>query len=395
MIAREISNGPGTRGRERRFGISLRGVVAAAMTGLLVFGAVFVTSGQASAATSLCLTGNLQYDYRDAEAGQAKPVVTATARNANWEMWGRTSSAGTLQRLAVGITDVAAGEFKACYDASGPLYGAFVRFSSASTSVWQVIKSKEDRTQYTFDTAITATLSAGRNLGVVKVPASMQRAWSIVDTLNLLYWSRSNPATGCWTRHQPWGQCDMLTFVWSQDAPSAGYWDLWDTKYVFLSGDQPDSRHLVLHEAGHWFQWRLYDRSFPAVTRCNPHYINKSSSTSCAWTEGFADAVAAYVLHDYRFVFPDGQEVSIKNDPDTPDWDQGDAVQGRVGASLLDLWAANGPDGGNWDRTIDLMSREFSQDFREHFLVDRPNAVPPLSTTAAARKIIETHTIYY
>ncbi|WP_329063590.1 hypothetical protein [Amycolatopsis sp. NBC_01480] len=41
------------------------------------------------------------------------------------------------------------------------------------------------------------------------------------------------------------------------------------------------------------------------------------------------------------------------------------------------------------------MPRESNRDFRERFLVDRPNAVLPLSTTAAARKIIETHTIYY
>jgi len=131
------------------------------------------------------------------------------------------------------------------------------------------------------------------------------------------------------------------------------------------------------------------------VTGCNPHYIEKSSSISCAWTEGFADAVAAYVLGDYRYVYDDGNEFSIANNLTTPNWDRGDTVQGRVGASLLDFWAASGPDGGNWDRTIDLMSREFSQDFKEHFTVDRPNAVPPLSTTGAAKTIIQNHTISY
>ncbi len=368
-------------------------MATAVMTGVMLVVVPSMT-GQASAAASICLTGNLHYDHHDAEAGTAKPVVTLPVRNGNWEMWARTSSGGAPQRLAVGITGAAKGEFNACANATGPLHDVFVRFASASTLVWQVIKSGDDRTQYTFDTEHSSVLTASRNLGVVKVPASMQRAWSVVDTLNLLYWARANTATPCWTRHQAWGQCDMLTFVWSQDAPPAGYWDL-STKFVFFSGDQPDSRHLVLHEAGHWFQWRLYDRSFPQVTRCNPHYINTVSSTSCAWTEGFADAVAAYVLGDYRFVFPDGQSSSIKNNPDTPGWDKGDAVQGRVGASLLDLWSATGPDGRNWDRTIDMMSREFSQDFREYFLVDRPAATSPLSTTGTARAIIEDHTIYY
>jgi hypothetical protein len=141
--------------------------------------------------------------------------------------------------------------------------------------------------------------------------------------------------------------------------------------------------------------WRLYNRSFPVVINCNPHYITKSSSTSCAWTEGFADAAAAYSMGDYRYVYDDGNETSIANDKNSPGWDQGDTVQGRVGASLLDFWAANGPDGGNWNRTIDLMSRQSSPDFKDYFTVGRPSAVPALSTTGTAKTIIDNHTITY
>jgi hypothetical protein len=359
-----------------------------------LFIAVPAVGQAASATTQICLTGKLNYDHSNAEAGTSRPLITLPARNANWELWGRTDSTGSSRWLASGITGVASGEINACYDATAPLQDVFVRFYSASTSVWRVIKSTTDQTQYTFDTAHQASVSASKDLGTVKVPASMQRAWNIVDTLNLLYWNRANPSTPCWTRHQVWGSCDTLTFVWSQDATTGGYWDF-GTKYVIMNANQPDSQHFILHEAGHWFQWRLYNRSFPVVTGCNPHYIEKSSSTSCAWTEGFADAVAAYVLGDYRFVFDNGTSFSIVNGPTTPGWDKGDTVQGRVGGSLLDFWAANGPDGGNWDRTIDLMSREFSQDFKEHFTVDRPIAVPPLTTTGAAKTIIQNHTIVY
>ncbi|WP_410657013.1 hypothetical protein [Amycolatopsis sp. lyj-112] len=131
---------------------------------------------------------------------------------------------------------------------------------------------------------------------------------------------------------------------------------------VFLGNTMPDSKHLVLHEAGHWLQWQLYGRDFPEVDRCNPHYVEKSSSESCAWTEGFADAVAAYALGDYRYVYED-------------------------------LWAARGPDGGNWNRTIALMTRDFSQDFREYFTEDRPAA--GLSTAGAAERILTEHTTSY
>ncbi|WP_410650348.1 hypothetical protein [Amycolatopsis sp. cmx-4-54] len=129
------------------------------------------------------------------------------------------------------------------------------------------------------------------------------------------------------------------------------------------------------------------------MDNCIPHYVEKRSSESCAWTEGFADAVAAYALGDYRYVRDDGTSVGFENDGPTPGWDDGDTVQGRVGSSLLDLWAPDGPDGGNWNRTIALMTRHFSQDFREYFTEDRP--ATGLSTTGAAERILAGHTIWY
>ena len=377
--------------RARRAG---RRVAVAALMVVGLVAALPAAVGQAAPATSICLTGKLAYDRLNAEAGTDKPVVTQPARDTNWELWGRTSSTGSNQWLSGSATYPGDGYFNACYETTVPLQNVFLRFYSAGSSLWQVIKSTADQTQYSFDTTPIASLSTSQDLGTVKVPAAVQRAFHIADTAFRLYGKRANPSTACWTRHQDWGACDRLTFVWSQNATNGGYWDP-GTQYVFMNGNQPDSEHFILHEAGHWFMWRLYNRAFPVVTNCNPHYINRSSSTSCAWTEGFADAVAAYLLGDYRYVFDDGSAISIKNDANTAGWDQGDTVQGRVGASLLDFWAAGGPDGGNWDRDIDLMSREFSQNFKEYFTVDRPNAVPALSTTGTARTIIENHTIVY
>jgi hypothetical protein len=256
--------------------------------------------------------------------------------------------------------------------------------------MWRVIKDENSQAQYSFD---SAHQTGSASLGTVRVPTSMQRAWTIVDTLNALYWKRNNPSSACWTKHQATGACDQLTFVWDQNRTDSGYWDYPDTNYVILGENQPDSKHTILHEAGHWLQWQLYGHTFPRVTGCNPHFIEKSSSTSCAWTEGFADAVAAYTLGDYRYVYDDGDSYSLKNGPDTAGWDTGDTVQGRVGSSLLDLWATNGPDGGNWNKTIALMSDQFSQNFREYFVTDRPTG--GLSTSGAARTIIRSHTINY
>ncbi|MFG2503428.1 hypothetical protein ACGFSB_35110 [Streptomyces sp. NPDC048441] len=164
--------------------------------------------------TEACLTGTLTYDHRDAEAGPSKPLVTAPARNANWELWGKASTNSKPHKLSSGITDSGTGRFHACYGAkSGTLPEAHMRFRSSSTESWRVIRNRTQNTEYTFDSAARTDISANQNLGTVKVPAAMSNAWHVVDTLNLLYWKRDNPASDCWTRHQVTGKCDELTFV--------------------------------------------------------------------------------------------------------------------------------------------------------------------------------------
>ncbi|MGW8885648.1 metalloprotease [Streptomyces sp. NPDC055749] len=360
-------------------------------------------AGQNEPRARTCVSGTLTYDYKDAEAGRKKPLVTAPARNANWELWGKTSAKASARRLASGITNSSDGTFKACYKAAGTLPEVHMKFRSSSTNMWRVVRDRNSQREFSFDSASRFDVSTGQNLGTVKVPAGIQNAWHVVDTLNLLYWKRGNPESGCWTSHQKTGQCDRLTFVWEPvKNPDSGYWnhadpqdEAEDANAVIVSGNMTDSKHLILHEAGHWWQWQLYDRRFPEVTDCSSHYVDKHSSTTCAWSEGFADAVAAYVLDDYRYVDEDGGETGFENSGDTPGWDAGDTVQGRVGSSLLDLWAQDGPDGGDWDGTVRLMTREMSDDFREYVTEDRPKASPPLSTGEEVMDILARHTIVY
>ena len=145
----------------------------------------------------------------------------------------------------------------------------------------------------------------------------------------------------------------------------------------------------MLHESGHFFQHRLYNGTFPNVTNCNPHYIEKASSATCAWTEGFADAVAAYLLGDERYVWPDGSSYPFTA---AAGWQTGDHVQGNVGGSLLQLW--NQVD-GSWDRSITTLASHTPATFADWFKNVRPTAVPPLSTTGTALTALDTHAINY
>ncbi|MEV0650184.1 hypothetical protein AB0I28_33485 [Phytomonospora sp. NPDC050363] len=333
-----------------------------------------------------CLTGTLAYDFHDAEDGPEKPAATAPAHNANWELWGGPT--GSVEMLSTGRTG-ADGSFRACH--RGRFAEVHLTFRSASGALWQVVTDETARQQYSFESVGIAPSPLGElDLGRLEAPETIAGAWRIVDTLNLLYDKRANPDSTCWTRRQDDGHCEPLTMVWTPaDDDEAGYFDQ-EAGLVVLAGDMPDSEHLILHEAGHWFQWQLYGHWLPETVGCEIHYIEEHTSPTCAWVEGFPDALAAYASGDDRYVYEDGIEAPLDG---STSWATGEAVQGRVAGTLVDLWAPNGPDGGNWDGTIEVMSRVRSSTFLEYFYIARPMALPPLSTTGEAAAIVRGHTI--
>ncbi|MFE0257854.1 metalloprotease [Streptomyces sp. NPDC059010] len=368
----------------------------AALTVVAILSGTLTSCDQsADDAAKTCLTGKLTYDHHDAEAGKdaAKALTNSVARNANWELRGKTSASGRTRLLASGVTDRNNGTFHACSDGPGPLPELYVRFRSSSTKLWRVI-GPASKTEFTFETRHLRNVTGSNDLGSVKAPADQQGAWKIVDTLNDLYRKAAeanSSGSACWTRHQRSGKCDRLTFTWAADATKGGYWDP-GSRNVVLEAEDANSKHLILHEAGHWLQFELYGHRDTDAPGCDGHPFDRTTTRGCAWTEGFADAVAAYSLGDYRYVYGDGSDFDLHNDPNTP-WDKGDAVQGRIGSSLLDLWAKDGPDGGSWNKHIQLMTDHHSTDFNEYFTADRPKAGLP--TTDAAKQILDDHTITY
>ncbi|MGW9306047.1 metalloprotease [Streptomyces cyaneofuscatus] len=381
-----------------------RRVLAAALAvGAGIALATPLTAGTAAAASTTCLNGTLAFDHNDAEAGTHKPLVTQRARNSNWELWGRRTASGQVERLSSGLTGATDGRFSACHTDTAAPRDVHVRFFSSAGTLWRVVGAGtakqgdpnwKNTTQYTFTTATRNTPAATTDLGTVKVPTTMQQAWKITDTLNQLYGKRGTGSL-CWTAHQT-SACDQLTVAWRQDGSSGGYWDHPSfpgdtsdgTDWVVLKADDPDSKHLILHEAGHWFQWQLHNKQWPPVRDCNGHSLDKGASAACGWTEGFANAVAAYALGDSRYTFSTGDSYDLLDQRVVGDW-----VEGRVAAALLELWGPNGPDGGNWNRTLKLMNTYVSGDFKQYFTQHRPLA--GLSTTGAAKTIINRNTIVY
>lgn len=369
-----------------RLAILLRLLVPTALAaGVLVP----LSAGTASAAQPICLSGTLQFDYQSAEAGPSKPTLTRAARNASVELWGRERPTDTEQKLNTGTqhTGAADGSFNLCYTPVNTtvMDRLYVRFATRNNQVWRVANASG--TVYTHSTPTQTNVSASVSLGTVK-PTTSARAWHAFDTVNLLWSRRVNSTTPCWTTAETnAANCTTLTLRWQPGSTSGPWYDLSNT--VHLADADPDSEHTVLHESGHFFQHRLYNGTFPNVTNCNPHYIEKVSSATCAWTEGFADAVAAYLLGDNRYVWPDGSSYPFTA---AAGWQTGDHVQGNIGASLLQLW--NQVD-GSWDRSITTLASHTPSTFADWFKNVRPTAVPPLSTTGAALTALESHAINY
>ncbi|MFI9009169.1 RICIN domain-containing protein [Actinosynnema sp. NPDC053489] len=348
-----------------------------------------LSAGVASAAQPICLSGTLKADFPSAEGGTTKPTVTRGVRNASVELWGREKSTDTDHKLNTDtqLTSAADGAFNLCYTpvTTTAMDHLFVRFAARNNQVWRVANASG--TVYSYDTPTQTNVSANIALGVVK-PTTAARAWHAFDTVNLLWSRRVNSTTPCWTTAEAnAATCTTLTLRWQTGSTDGPYYDLSNT--IHLAEADPDSEHTVLHEAGHFFQHRLYNGTFPAVTNCNPHYIPTASSATCAWTEGFADSLAAYLLGDQRYVFPDGSSYPFTV---ASGWQTGDQVQGNVDGALLQLW--NQVD-GSWDRTITTLASHTPSTFADWFKNVRPTAVPPLSTTGAALTALDSFAINY
>ncbi|MER6307048.1 metalloprotease [Streptomyces sp. NPDC001657] len=361
-------------------------LIAAAVSLTLLFGGA---GAAGAAAKKICLSGSLHFDYRSAESGPGKPWKTKPVRNANVELWGREGALGSPRKLTTQalLTDVSNGGFQACYTPEPPrsMEQMWVRVSAESSKLWKVTNGSG--ATFTWNSPVQKAVSGSRSLGTRKPPSGDMRAWHAFDTVNELWWKRGNPKSNCWSsRETDNNTCTELTMQWVSQAPSDALYDP-QRNTVHLAGDVPDSEHTVLHESAHFLQHRLFGGWFPQTTHCSAHWVDKTSSDTCSWTEAFADSAAAYVLGDYRYVGSNGMAIDFAHGST---YDDGDTVQGNVGGSLLDLWRT--VDGGTWDRTIALLSTHHVSTFREYFTL-RPTA--RLDTGGKARQLLRNHTIDY
>lgn len=121
--------------------------------------------------------------------------------------------------------------------------------------------------------------------------------------------------------------------------------------FIFIADNNNDSMETVVHETGHLFMVNANGWWY-ADSNCFEHHINISSDVECAWAEGWAEFFPLVVNGDPCYDFlndpcegvPDGNHYNLEvhsraDDPDIFNW--GDTVEGRVAASMYDLYDPN------------------------------------------------------
>ncbi|KAB7848494.1 mycolysin [Streptomyces mobaraensis] len=349
-------------------------------------------SAGASAPTvgaQVCVGGTFRNRFQSAEGGawNAKANRDEPVSNANVILWGKPTANGGTRQLAAGMTGNGDGKFNLCYTPSTSVTSAaWVEFRTQAGRMWSVVDANGGL--YATSSYALNNLSRSTSLGNVYANSGQSRAWHVLDTLNKLWWNRGS-TTDCWASSEQGGRCSPITVQWYPGSTDGTYWNGGEDK-IHLADNDPDSEHTTVHEAGHALQGKLYRGWWPRVTNCSPHYVDRTSSTSCAWTEGYANAVAFHTFGDTTYYWGNGASLNLANDRSTRGIDPGDACEARVATALVDLWSQ--VDGG-WTKSNTMMSRDTQSSFREYFVTDRP--AYGLDTGATARDIIWKHTIWY
>ncbi len=305
--------------------------------------------------------------------------VSTPAWNTRVVIWDQDSSGGD-DALASGFTG-GDGRFNLCFESTDSDQGGgqevYVQFL-ASNNAWRIRDTAASNQDWRWATGVFGYGDPGgsHEFGNLQPGNGAEhRALHAQDAVNKLYqWNGGfidNP-----------GETRQVVVNWTPTSTDGTYYST-ASKDIHLAAVDPDADHTTIHEASHAFMDALYNDDWPPVTNCNPHSIFGNSSTTCAWTEGWAEWVPARVLNDPFYRWPTGESLNLE----TPTWNDGnphgDQNEGRIAGTLIDL--SDSANEGYWDRfgeaecygagceeTLLVARTRVSDTLSEYFNTDRP-----------------------
>ena len=175
--------------------------------------------------------------------------VLRRSSNFGVEVWDADASGGA-DLLAVGRT-IPGGRYNLCYDNSdtdaGGLVDPFVRFV-ASNARWRVRNTPASNQTYVFGTETVNDQAQNVDFGD-KQPGDSSgmrilRAFDAVDR----FWNWV--PSSCWDANDASASCRQIVINWTPTSTDGTYYST-GTKDIHLAAADPDSAHVVIHEATH------------------------------------------------------------------------------------------------------------------------------------------------
>ena len=286
-----------------------------------------VAAAPAAAPGDTCVSGSWTYTSK---IGASQPGVAWKAEAFD------TDASGGDDLLATGSVS-STGGYVLCFDNStdedATGQDVYVRFS-ADAGNWRV--QTPDGYVYSYSSAPVTNVATGSNTTrslTLGDSSQMRAAWAF-DAVRKSWDFKPG---SCWDLSGP---CRPVVVLWTPDSVDGTYYAPWSDD-VHLAAIDPDAPTTVIHEAAHSIMDDIYEDNYPPFPNCNPHGITGSSSTGCAYSEGFAEWFPASVLNDPFYRWPGGQELNLEDNTQMSGWDTGDTVEGRVAGALIDLTDAN------------------------------------------------------
>lgn len=285
---------------------------------------------QPNTAGTSCATGTWNYVDQSNATRPAHNVVVNILRS------------GSI--VASGYTSTGNGSYNLCWSTGGATQNVQVQFVE-SNIVWTLVDLSNNT--YRFATGVT-TINDGQtfNFGNLQpADSTLMRGLHAYDEANDEYqwiYGFFPYVGGCWSPFQT--TCHQMVIHWQSNSTTGTFWN---TSGAYLLAGSPDTLDEPVHEYGHGLMYNLYGQNFPATTNCSPHDLFVVSSTTCAWTEGWADWVATSVYNNMVWTYNGGFQRNMN-----VTWNEGlgygtgDQVEARVVQAMRSI-----TDGikGPWD----------------------------------------------